>query len=210
MEENYAIGVFRNYKNIGCIQYNRHEVTGAESFFVNIRSLLQNYNRNLASKHIPEGVLVHRFLEEETIKRTKWEYSARLCNETYSYLTKKYPFYSWPTNNDDYFGLGIIGIHPDDINKLWPNSQYKVCISLDSKIISFINFFSKMEKIEYAAKNEISLSKVDSKLPKIDLDPRYVAFNEYEDLIDFLSEYNGYFRSSEEEESVFILDRLWF
>lgn len=151
--------------------------------------LIENYNRNLIGRDLPDAVLAHRFLEQENINCNRMEWHSKICSASYTYLTTNYPKFYYPLVEDK----GVVfdrtlSFETIDIKTSNMGAEHIMDVNLDANTIELAGYFWYYTEEEYCKKMKIDIKKFNKdKLAVYDNKVNTFCFNELEDLSIFIS-----------------------
>lgn len=153
-----------------------------------INKLINNYNKNLVDKNLPNEILAHRILTQEDIDESLCEFKGKLCEKSYKYYKSHFSIPLTDDNVDVCFGK--IAIIPEDISNNNMEADREVTIDLDTKTIHLTRNFIKIEtKSDYCKRNDIDPSDFNiENIPTSLTNMRGFYFNELEEAREFLKE----------------------
>lgn len=177
-----AIIISKSRRVIGCMSFNTPKDTVLDLGLV--KAIIDNYNKNLIGKKLPEPVLAHRMLEEEDEACSLHSYYTIVMPKTHKMLEEDYPFYDFPIS-DNKKVLGLISLVDDENKDLINGSTYRAYIDIDEKGIKLVNFYNTTTKKELADSREISIFELEEDLSHLNFNPMHFHFNRLDDLIEF-------------------------
>lgn len=153
-----------------------------------INKLINNYNKNLVDKNLPNEVLAHRILTQEDIDESLCEFRGRLCEKSHKYYKEHFSIPLSDDNTDICFGR--IAIIPGDISSNNMEASREVTIDLDTNTIHLTRNFIKIEtKDDYCKRNNVDPSEFNiGDIPTSLINMRGFYFNELEEAREFLKE----------------------
>lgn len=177
-----AIIISKNRTVIGCLFFDTPKNTIMDLNI--IKGIIDNYNKNLIGKKLPDVVLAHRMLEEEDESCILHTHHATIMPKTHAMLEEDYPFYDFPIS-DSKKGFGVISLVDEENKKLIDDATYKAYIDLNERGIKLVNFYNVTTKKELADSREIDIFELEEDLSNLNFNPLHFHFNRLEDLVEF-------------------------
>lgn len=184
----YTINILKNKEIIGCAMGEGDFSTIEE--LDHIASLINAYNKHLIGKNEPDAIIAHRFLEQENIEYSVWNWNCKMFPDSYQYAIENYPDYVWPSQDEADYAFGTIALTKEDIKDCNLESKRLAEIDLDKNMIYLHNFFTVKAKEDYAKDRGITLKELldEYDFATLDYDITRIFFNQLEEIDDFLAD----------------------
>lgn len=186
LDNGYVICLKRNDEEIGAIHY--IEPISTVHIIKKAKSFIDNYNKNLCGRDIPDPILAHRFFEKENIERNLYNhFFAKILPESKRALNSSYAMYSIPDIIEEDKEYGEMGLVYNDIKNIKNMTISSMDIDIGRNII-VLNSLTRADTItSYCDRLGIDKYKFNvSSLPHYNTN--YFHFNEIDETLDFISE----------------------
>lgn len=155
------------------------------SAIVDVIDILDNYNANLVNSKMNNSLLAIRMFEKENERGDKsLAFKPALCTESRNSIADFFPTFRLTSRDKTDADFGSIGTTNRDIAKSMTDAGCGVEINLDTCRVSFVDLCFKYGYRTWEEK--FKMKKSELKLSPYDITD--VAFNELDDLFEFVKE----------------------